>query len=373
MSKKFLKTMAAVFALMMAFPGFAACGGGSDDIQIDDEGNIIPTDETVYVNYWGVADTYEEKAMEAVVNAFNQKYEGVIEVVYTPKSANGYSDNFILNMMDGPDVAQVDEQFFKGYATQGVLEDLTPYYNQSKAYYVETNGLKGLDESDMMEGIMDRYRYNTSTTTSNESDPLYAVMKDLTPTAIYFNKAIFAKAGITVVSETEESIEKYNKAHPNSKKIIKAYYQKDGKYYFNKSIAMSWQECVDLSNKLMKDGDVDYGFFTEWWFNHAFSVGGDCIEYVETTDSAYNGGRWEFTLNDDTKNYIVKDDANPITVNGNTYNAGEIVSWNDKKSLTTTQKESCNELPSQREACRFYFLRNTVARWTISVKIYMLC
>ena len=113
---------------------------------------------------------------------------------------------------------------------------------------------------------------------------------------------------------------------------------------------MSWQECVDLSNKLMADGNVDYGFFTEQWFNHAFSVGGDCIECVATNDAAYNGGYWEFTLNDSSKNYIVKDDADSITINGNTYNPGEIISWIDKKSLTTEQKASCNELPSQREA-----------------------
>lgn len=351
MSKKFLKTMAAVFALMMAFPGFAACGGGDeDDIQFDDEGNIIPSDETVIINYWGVADKYEEMAMEEVVASFNEKYEGIIEVVYTPKSANGYNENFILNMMDGPDVAQVDEQYFKNYVDQGVLEDISSFYNKALTDWTETSGSKGLDADDMIEGVMDRYRYNPQTTTSNTDDPLYAVTKDLTPTGIFYNKKFFTQAGITVVEETEESIAAYNKSHPTSKKIIKAFYQKDGEYYFNKSIAMNWEECIELSNVLMSEGGADYGFFTEWWFNYAFSVGGDCIEYVETEDSNYNGGFWKFTLNDNSKNYIVKDDASAITVNGNTYQPGEIVAYTDKAQLTATQKASCNELPSQREA-----------------------
>lgn len=351
MKRKFFKFTAAILSVLIMVGGTVGCGNkGGGDITFDDSGNIIPSDETIYVNYWGVADEYEQKAMNAVVDAFNAKYKGVIQVEYTPKPANGYSENFVLNMLGGPDVAQVDESYFKGYVEQGVLADITSLYNDALNKYVSTNGAEGLDGSDMMEGIMDRYRYNVTTTTSNPSDPLFAVMKDLTPTATYFNTEIFAKAGITVISESEESIAAWNKANPSNKKIIKAYYVQDGKHYFNKSIAMSWQECIDLSKKLMADGDVDYGFFTEWWFNHGFSVGGDCIEYVETSDSQYNGGYWEFTLNDSSKNYIVKDDVASLTVNGNTYKAGEIISWTDKKSLTDSQKASCNQLPSQREA-----------------------
>ena len=71
---------------------------------------------------------------------------------------------------------------------------------------------------------------------------------------------------------------------------------------------------------------------------------------MPTDDSKFNGGYWKFTLADESKNYIVKDDAQPITVNGNTYGAGEIVGYNDKAALTAAMKESCNQLPSQREA-----------------------
>ena len=359
MDKKFLKGMTAVLALMTAFPGFAACGGGDvKDIEFDESGNIIPSDETVIINYWGVADKYEEMAMEVIVDSFNEKYEGIIEVVYTPKSANGYHDNFILNMMDGPDVAQVDEQYFKNYVDQGVLEDITSFYNKSLTDWTETNGAKGLDSADMMNGVMDRYRYNPQTTTSDVTDPLYAVTKDLTPTAIFFNKKFFTQANITITNETEESIAAWNKANPDNKKIIKAFYEKDGQYYFNKAISMSWQECIELSNKLMSEGNADYGFFTEWWFNYGFSVGGDCIEYVETSDTSYNGGYWEFTLNDSSKNYIVKDDAEAITVNGNTYEAGKIVAWADKKTLPAEQTEAFNELPSQCEAFTAFVRRS---------------
>ena len=57
---------------------------------------------------------------------------------------------------------------------------------------------------------VNRYRYNVETTTSLESDPLYGIAKDLAPTAIYFNTRFFDQAGVTIIDETEESIEAYN-------------------------------------------------------------------------------------------------------------------------------------------------------------------
>ena len=343
--------IAAAVLMMASCLGIAACGSGNgNDIDFDDQGNVIPQGTKTVINFWGWADRYEEIAFTKIVQNFNKKYEGVIEVRYTPKSSTGYSDNFVASMISGPDVAYADERYFKTYADQGILYDVNEFYNQSVANYKASNGVNGLDESDMYPYTTSRYRYNPVTTTSNASDPLYGLAKDLAPTAIFFNPRFFTAAGIEIVSETEDEIRAYNAAHSDAKKKIKAYYEQDGKWYFNKSIAMNWEECRDLSKKLMTDGGVQYGFFSEWWFNYGFTVGGDCIEYVPTTDSAFNGGRYIFTLGDETKNWIVKDDAQPVTVNGNTYRAGEVISYNDKTALTAAQKESCNQLPSQREA-----------------------
>ena len=135
---------------------------------------------------------------------------------------------------------------------------------------------------------------------------------------------------------------------------------------------MSWDECVTLATlvqnsarKTEKKSNI-YGYFTEWWFNYGWSVGGDCIEYVETDDPAYNGGYYDFTLMDSTKNYIVADDnADGFTVNGTHYEAGEIISWQDKlvdtkaaanarairsEVLQAAGEGKLNELPSQRDA-----------------------
>ncbi len=359
MKKRFMGMAATALSALMIAPLFAACGQGGDDIDFDENGNVIPSDKTTIINFWGWADKYEEAVFNKLVSNFNEKYSGVIKVNYTPKSSSGYSDNFVVNMIGGPDIAYADERYFKSYADQGVLYDVSEFYKESVKNYLTSEGKNGLDEADMLPYTTDRYRYDPVTTTSEQTDPLYGLAKDLAPTAIYFNTKFFQNAGITVISETEESIRDYNEAHPTAKKKIKAYYEENGSYYFNKSIAMSWQECVDLSKKLQKpkkegdggtEGGADYGFFSEWWFNYGFTVGGDCIEYVPTNDPAFNGGYWEFTLADEEKNYIVKDGGQPITVGGNTYSAGQIVEYNDKKLLTAEQKAQCNVLPSQREA-----------------------
>ena len=350
MSKWYKRTLTAALAATFSLSFLAGCGAGGDDIQFDDSGNVIPSDKTTIINFWGWADKYEEAVFNQLVANFNKKYEGVIRVNYTPKSSSGYNENFVVNMISGPDVAYADERYFKSYADQDALYDVTEFYDKSVANYRSSGGQNGLDAEDMLPYTVNRYRYNVETTTSLESDPLYGIAKDLAPTAIYFNTRFFDQAGVTIIDETEESIEAYNAAHPDAKKKIMAFYEEGGKRYFNKAVAMSWQECVALSRFLQENSDADKGFFTEWWFNYGFSVGGDCIEYVPTDDSKFNGGYWKFTLADESKNYIVKDDAQPITVNGNTYGAGEIVGYNDKAALTAAMKESCNQLPSQREA-----------------------
>lgn len=350
MKKRFMGMAATALSALMIAPLFAACGQGGDDIDFDENGNVIPSDKTTIINFWGWADKYEEAVFNKLVSNFNEKYSGVIKVNYTPKSSSGYSDNFVVNMIGGPDIAYADERYFKSYADQGVLYDVSEFYKESVKNYLTSEGKNGLDGADMLPYTTDRYRYDPVTTTSEQTDPLYGLAKDLAPTAIYFNTKFFQNAGITVISETEESVRAYNEAHPTAKKKIKAYYEENGSYYFNKSIAMSWQECVDLSRKLQTEGGADYGFFSEWWFNYGFTVGGDCIEYVPTNDPAFNGGYWEFTLADEEKNYIVKDGGQPIAVGGNTYSAGQIVEYNDKKLLTAEQKAQCNVLPSQREA-----------------------
>ena len=293
------------------------------------------------IKFWGWGDNSEVIVFSRIVEEFNKKYEGKYFVEYIQRPSANYGESLLttLSGSKGPDVFYVADNFFKQYATLGFLADISEYVKNSEV----------LDESDMFPNTMSRYRYNTKTTTSNPDDPQYAVPKDLAPTALYYNVTQFKKAGVNIISLTEEEALEQGYTIRGYDPATKT---------FNNKIAMNWNDCIELSNLLMSTGASPYGFFSEWWFNYGWTVGGNCVQYISSPgiadfsiDDSYNGGRYRFTLNDSTKNYIVKDDyAGSITVNGNTYKAGEIISYTDKFSLTDAQKANMNVLPSQREA-----------------------
>ena len=360
---KFIKILSVVLVCLTLSTCLFACGGkddGGSDIIIDDNGNVRPSPdgkETV-VKFWGWGESGEKEVFERIVNEFNEKYKGSIKVRYTQRPSNNYGESLRTALLgsSGPDVVYVQDNYFKSYVTSGLLKDITSYVNESA-------WLKDY-ETTMFPNTMQRYKYNPVTTTSNDDDPIYAVPKDLAPTALYYNKDMMANVGIEIISKSEAEVKA---ALAEGKKVwpsgdergldikIKAYYTDSqmGVKVFNNQIAMSWAECVELSRDIMaaKGNNGKYGFYSEWWFNYGWSVGGDCIEYIETDDAAYNGGYYKFTLQDASKNYIVKDDcAEGVTVNGKTYNAGEVLSYADKQLLSDEQKEKCNVLPSMREA-----------------------
>ena len=201
---------------------------------------------------------------------------------------------------------------------------------------------------------------------------------------MYYNETFFNKAGIKVISVAKEDLSEFNggaeDARGNTKAELgltdvvkeKGYFvDSSNQKWFNNQIPMSWGEVIEISNAIQNvivDGSPETEnfktFFTEWWFSYGWSVGGDCIQFIEDDDPAYNGGYYDFTLMDATKNYIVADDnEDGFTINGNTYSAGEIISYTDKlvdtkatekvirsEILTAKNEGKLNELPSQRDA-----------------------
>ena len=329
------KKIVSISLLVLMATLLVACGGGAGGVTKPKKGSAQT------IKFWGWGDNSEVIVFTRIVEEFNKKYEGVYFVDYVQRPSSNYNESLLttLSGSKGPDVFYVNDNAFKQYATLGFLADITDYVKNSTV----------LVESDMFPNTMSRYRYNTKTTTSNDDDPQYAVPKDLAPTGLYYNVTQFKKAGVNIISLSEE--EALAQGY-----TIKGY--DSATKTFNNKIAMSWSDCVELSELLMSTGASPYGFYSEWWFNYGWSVGGNCVEYIKTPglndfpiDDSYNAGRYRFTLNDSTKNYIVKDDfTGTMTINGNEYKAGEIISYVDKFSITNEQKANMNELPSQREA-----------------------
>ena len=376
--KKLSKLLAFILVLVLAF-SVAACGNkdkGGGDVELDDSGNVRPVGgQETKITFWGYGDENEISVFNSLVEQFNKMYEGSIQVEYEAKGNDDYSTSAYTALQQSKarvDILYVGDADFKRFAELGYLEPLDSYLKTSSEVKVE----------EMWETSINRYLHDVNTTTQNGPDAHYwGIPKDIGPTVIYYNETFFNQAGVNVISVAAEDLAKFNAGEADSRGKTKAdygitsevkekgYFELDGKKWFNNQVPMSWDECVTLStivqNKQRELGKSNhYGYFTEWWFNYGWSVGGDCIEYVPTDDPAYKGGYWDFTLMDDTKNYIVADDnADGITVNGTHYNAGEIIAWGDKlvdpsastktirpELLTAAQNGLVNQLPSQRDA-----------------------
>ncbi len=365
MKKVFLKTL--IIIIIMVLTGCS----NKDDAK------------TLY--FWGWGDQDEIPIFQEIVNNFNNtigKEEGMV-VEYRPVSTEGYTTLIeqTLSGRRGPDVFFVEDKYFKKWAKLGFLSSLDEYMKTST-----------LDLDDMWESSISRYRYNIENNTSNPEDTLYGLPKDVSTTAIYYNKTAFEKAGIIVISVDEENItdeyvRNFNQAHGtnlSSGALKKGFYREYPYFYysgvswipplenevmvFNNRIPMSWDEIEDLGMIMTKSynpsSPTQYGYYTEWWFNYAFSIGGDCIE--DTTGS----GDWTFTLGDDTPNYLVNES---ITINGNAYKQGEFVEYIDKIQLSEKLADFINagkvfELPSTREAfTRFVMLGQSTANGGLAV------
>lgn len=360
------------------FVCFSAVGCGKDKNQDDIQLGGEKPEKAVVVEFWMYGDDVELEVYKQLVTEFNEANEGYVFVKLVQKSPESYSNALmqILGGKKGPDLFYVGETGFKAMAEAGYLYDISEYVENSTEY----------DISKMWESAVTRFQYDVTTKTNDgPNKKFYAVPKDIGPTAIFYNETLFGNAGVKVISVAADELDAFNNdGKADSRGKTKAQYgiqcevkekgyfiDTNGNKWFNNQVAMNWEETVAISKAIQTANPGVYGFYTEWWFNYGWSVGGDCIQYIPTDDSKYAGGYWDFTLMDATKNYIVADDAQPFTINGNTYQPGEVLSYQDKlvnetpttpgkKDTTPKQVEASvltavangqlNELPSQREA-----------------------
>ncbi len=292
---------------------------------------------------WG--NETETALMRTLIAEFNELNKGSIEVSMTPIPSGDYETK-IDNVLGGknvPDVIVAGDGEIKQWIDDGAITPLDDYAANSTE----------IDLDKMWEDGVNRYRYDVDSRKGGEGE-LYGIMRDYSPSVLFYNLDAMEAVGIECISETEEeSLSQYG--------TKSAYFEKDGTYYFNNQIATTWEEFLALSQKLTSNAAAPvrndmsitpYGIYVINWFCFGWSVGGDCLEWVENSSLA-TGGKYEFTLFDDSKNYILKE-GESFELNGTEYAGGEIVSYSDKGSLSAAEKAQCTELPSQREAMQYF-------------------
>ena len=306
------------------------------------------------LEFWVYGNENEVATYTKMVNEFNATYgaeHGITVNISRKAPGTGDYHNIISNYAStnaGPDVFLQNEDNFKGDTMNGLNCDIT----------AELEAVTDIDMGDIQPSIINRLRFNTETNTSNENDPIYGLPLNTNPTALFYNETLFEKAGITVISVDEEDLEAWNNDQiPDNRGKTKSDYGitidvpakgyfRENPYYgagswtkpegevqiFNNRIACNWDEIEDLArlftpayNPQATEWGCDYGYFTEWWFNYGWSVGGDCL-----SDLTGNGD-WNFSLLDSTPNYIVNDGCTYTGVYTDTvYQAGQTLVLSDK-------------------------------------------
>lgn len=312
------------------------------------------------VKFWVYGDESELEIYTIMTEEFNETYgkENGIKVDISTKPPGNYESliQTVSTSKSGPDVFLCIEDNFKKWVNMGFLTDMTQYLD----------AVNDIDVSDVYATTVDRLRYDRENNTSNSDDPLYGLPLDTKPSALYYNESMFEKAGIIVISVDEENLDAWNAGkvadnrgktradyeaeHPELKGVTvpnKGYYRSIYPYtvdvgwtypdenevlVFNNRIAMNWDEIEDLAmlftpsynTSAAAEFGTDFGYFTEWWFNYGWSVGGDCL-----TDLSGNGD-WNFSLLDYTPNFMVAGESYTGAYTGKTYTKGETLEHLDK-------------------------------------------
>lgn len=338
------KIVTGLLACMLAGSCLAGCGGGHGG--------------KTEVVLWGWSGEEEAEVFNAIVDNYNKTNTDNIWLNYQPQEASGYDTKIdrALAGTKGPDVFYVSDRFFKRWVTFGYLENL-----QSR---IEASDI---DLDGMWHSGVHRFRYNPKLNTNNANDDLYCLPKDISPTVLYYNKTVMDQQGIIVISVDEDKIDAFNAGEPDNVGKTKTDYgittdvQKKGFYrerpyngfswnapaytngkvaetmIFNNRIAMSWDEIEDLGMILTKEaneslndpsGKMQWGYFTEWWFNYGWGVGGDCA--VDTTGE----GDWVFSLGDTKQKCVL-------------YNADGSYAYDAAKKNIFVYADEINDYPLQ--------------------------
>jgi len=295
------------------------------------------------ITFFGWGNETEVALTEQFVNEYNESQDEIY-VKYTSIPSEDYATKIgnALRSKNPPDVLIAGDGEIKPWIELGGLASLDEYLENSSVF----------DLSDFWEEGQNRYLYNTETR-MNGSGHYYGVMRDLSPTVLFYNKTAFERVGITCISLSEEEcLNKYG--------VAAGYFEYEGKKYFNNQIAMNWEEMLELSkintfNTASEyrnaSATTTYGIYYVNWFSLGWSVGANSLQFVEGSNAL--GGHYEFSLNDTRPNYSVKE-GKTVSVGGKTYNAGELIDYGHLDLLTASDKENCYELPSALEAMQFY-------------------
>lgn len=356
--KNFTTKVLALGMALVLLLGLVGCGSNQDNVPAESGGRTVIYYAASYVTAQ-VQDSYRE-----MVETYNQT-QGVIDNVYVQMRDNPGAISALDSALRANypyDVLELHDDEFKTLAMQG------------GNYFVEldqflTDDAKAAMAWDQIPtALINRFRMNTKPSENGkflagEGASHLALPIGNNPQMLYYNKGIMEKCGINVISVPEAELAAYNEANGATLQPHGYAEYKDAPYadaktsrnesgeyvykVFNECIGMNWEEQRLLARAFQKQYDYEYGFMSEWWFNMAFSIGGDCVGWDEAA------GQYKLTLTDKQPGYLVLED---VTINGVNYTKGDVLTYEGKLFLNNNASELSKlagkvyELPSQYDA-----------------------
>lgn len=312
MRNKFrLTSLLLLTGALVALVGCTTTGSGSG-------GQGSPTGKTT-VSLWGWGDEKEVEVFQNLLRNYNSTNEDNIYVNFVKKPSNSYYSvlETALTGRQAPDLFYLGDSMIKRFTAAGYVQELDQYIATSEI----------IDMDDIWSTLMKRYQFNPQTYQYGPTEHIWGLPKDIGPTVIFYNEDAFSAKGISVISAKDDDNDGVVKVNGTNYPAVG---YNDELKVFNNKIAMTFEEC-DVLSALLSSGSTNarthqtkWGFYSSWWFYAGWSVGGDVLHFKETDDPAYNGGYWEFTLDDTNPNYRALKD---VTVHGKNYVKGQFVDY----------------------------------------------
>lgn len=196
-----------LLSIMVLFSLLAACGGGGGTANTGNTGGNGSAGESpgngaaespsggkgvTTVQFWHSLGGKNGEYMDALIQRFNESHED-IEVVGT---FQGSYDETVTKLQQaiasgtGPDVSMLERAYVQMFADAEVLEDLTPYLEQS-----------GISADDFTPGLMGHSYFN---------DKLVSLPLNRSTPILHVNKTLLDELGLSVPTTWEEMKEVAN-------------------------------------------------------------------------------------------------------------------------------------------------------------------
>ncbi len=389
--KKFGLKMVCMLLLVCLFTGCGRCGKNPDEQPVGDRTEIsflcsINLKSTpawtellqAYNNGQGIED-----------NVYVNMERGTGSVASSIFESNSRSAFNVVAINDSKDTTALQASLIRSnrtYAPNGYMVDLTEYAAKDEDFQKNNISKQALDWGRMTYNQEANSGAGSQKHVIGAGQKLMAVPYGASPHFNWYNKALFEAQGVNIISVEEEKLNgtgEYAKVQPHGyaeyKEApvagMKASKTLDGRTVykvFNNRIGMNWEEMRNFLKYFTKKDSTNpkgwnpsatsnYGFVSEYWFNYGWSVGGDVM--------GYNGSNYDFTLMDDRANYIVT--ADNTVINGSTYNAGEIVRYEDRVNgieNASVKPENIYAIESQYNAVKEYVSLQVATSTTVDEK-----